>query len=481
MTPDPARRRLRVLRGARTRILAGIVIVLVLSEGATLLGERQLLQSRAGERVENALVQEVDEFRTLVRLGRNPNTGEPFGRNVRAIFDVFLSRNVPAEGEAVFTYLRGEPHRSTVGQPRSGRLAGELERLGDVTRTTRGAVETADGPVRYLAVPVVVEGERRGTFVITGDLGQEEAEIAEAIRIAAIVSLAVLLAASLLAWVVAGRVLAPLRELTDTARAISESDLTRRIDVQSDDEIGELARTFNAMLDRLEAAFGSQRAFVSDAGHELRTPITIIRGHLELLGDDPAERAETVALVTDELDRMARFVEDLLTLAKAERTDFLRVEDLDVDVLSEELLAKAAALGPRSWRLEKVATGRITADRQRLTQAVMNLASNAVQHTAPGDAIELGSSMANGHARLWVRDHGPGVAAEDRARIFDRFARAGGVPRSSEGAGLGLAIVRAIAEAHGGRVELQSSGRPGAGAIFTIVIPTDPPQEVAAP
>src|SRR5688572_3711394 len=106
MTPDPARRRLRVLRGARARILAGVVTVLVLSAGATLPGGRQLLQSRAGERVENALGQEVDEFRTLVRLGRNPNTGEPFGRNVRAIFDVFLSRNVPAEGEAVFTYLR---------------------------------------------------------------------------------------------------------------------------------------------------------------------------------------------------------------------------------------------------------------------------------------------------------------------------------------------------------------------------------------
>ena len=100
------------------------------------------------------------------------------------------------------------------------------------------------------------------------------------------------------------------------------------------------------MLDRLESAFASQRAFVSDAGHELRTPITIVRGHLELLGDDPQERRETVELVSDELDRMSRFVEDLLTLAKAERSDFLRLEEVDLDLLTEELMAQ----GIRRWR-----------------------------------------------------------------------------------------------------------------------------------
>ena len=126
----------------------------------------------------------------------------------------------------------------------------------------------------------------------------------------------VLLLASLLAWVVAGRVLAPLRVLRDTARSIGESDLTRRIPVEGDDELAGLARTFNEMLDRLEAAFASQKAFISDAGHELRTPITIIRGHLDVMGDDPEERRETLELVSDELDRMGRLVNDLLLLAK---------------------------------------------------------------------------------------------------------------------------------------------------------------------
>jgi two-component system, OmpR family, sensor kinase len=303
--------------------------------------------------------------------------------------------------------------------------------------------------------------------------------VVEAVQTAAGVSLAVLLIASALAWVIAGRVLAPLRTLRTTAHAITETDLTRRLDVQGDDEIAELGRTFNAMLDRLEAAFASQKALVSDAGHELRTPITIVRGHLELLGDDPSEREETIALVTDELDRMARFVDDLLLLAKAEQSDFLHLAPIDLDVLTDELYAKAQALAERDWRLVDNGPGRLTADRQRLTQAVMQLAQNAVQHTGHGDRIALGSSIAGAQARLWVADSGPGIAADERERIFDRFHRSELGRRRSDGAGLGLSIVRAIAEAHGGRVELDT--REGAGATFTLIIPTDPPREGATP
>jgi signal transduction histidine kinase len=227
------------------------------------------------------------------------------------------------------------------------------------------------------------------------------------------------------------------------------------------------------MLDRLETSFATQRRFLDDAGHELRTPITIARGHLELLGDDPAEKAETVALVLDELDRMGRMVNDLLLLAKVEEPSFLERELVDVDVLTEELHAKTAALGDRTWVLESRAEGVVLADRQRLTQAVVQLAHNAVQHTSVGDEIALGSSLEHGELRLWVRDSGPGVAPDQQDRIFERFARARG-NRHRDGAGLGLSIVRAIAEAHGGRVVLHS--RPGAGALFTLVVPAAVPE-----
>jgi two-component system OmpR family sensor kinase len=476
--PRLASGRPRLLASARVRILAAFVVLLAVSEVVAVVAERQILLARVGERVDDSLVQEVDEFRRLVRDGRNPLDGEPFGSDVAEIFDVFLLRNVPGEGEEIFTFLGGRAYRSTLGDVENRRLQRGLARLSRGTRVRRGNLETAGGRVRYLAVPVEVAGRQRGTFIVTVNLADEEAEIIDAVRVTAGVAIVVLAIASVLAFVVAGRVLAPVRQLTDTARAITDTDLTRRIDVRGNDEIAELGRTFNEMLARLDAAFASQRALVSDAGHELRTPITIIRGHLELLGDDPDERRETVALVTDELDRMARFVEDLLTLAKSERSDFLRPEDLDLDVLTEELMAKAAALAPRDWRLENVGAGRLTADRQRLTQAIMSLAHNAVQHTKDGERIGLGSELRNGHARLWVRDVGPGVAAADRERIFDRFARADD-RRRSDGAGLGLAIVRAIAEAHGGRVTLDS--RLGAGATFTVEIPVEPPEEIVTP
>jgi len=452
----------RALAGARTRVLLAFVVLLALSTLASTLALRQILLARAGERVEEALVQEVDEF---------TEQGERSGGDIRALFDRFLSRNVPAEGEAFFTFLDGRPYTSTEGAP-SDRLLARVSRLGRITDTARGEVTTADGDVRYLAVPVSIDGRRRGVFVVAVNLGQERREVTEAVRVAAGVSLAVLLLASALAWIIAGRVLAPLRTLRSTAQAITETDFTRRIEVEGRDEIADLARTFNAMLDRLEDAFATQKAFVSDAGHELRTPITIVRGHLELLGDDPDERRETLALVTDELDRMARFVEDLLLLARAEQGDFLHPGPIDLDVLTDEVFAKARALADRDWKLSGAGAGRLTGDRQRLTQAVVQLAQNAVQHTGPADRIALGSALAHGEARLWVADSGPGIAPADRERIFDRFHRAGNGRRRSDGAGLGLAIVRAIAEAHGGHVELDS--REGAGSTFTLVIPAEP-------
>jgi two-component system, OmpR family, sensor kinase len=460
-----------LLRGARTRILAAFVVLLAFSTLLSVLAIRQLLIVRTADRVDAALTQEVTEFRTLVR-GINPGDGKPFAGRLNLIFNTYFDRNVPAAGETLIAYLDGKRYDTdSTGRGGTFDVAEHDAQWANLRGSERGTVETSTATIRYLAVPI--EGARgvEGVFVVAASLSSERREVEEAVTLAALVLLSVLLIASTLAWVVAGRVLAPLRLLADTARSISESDLTRRIPVSGRDEIAELARTFNAMLDRLEAAFASQRAFVSDASHELRTPITIVRGHLELMSEDPDERRETVAVVTDELDRMSRFVDDLLLLAKAERDDFLRVTEVELGALTDELLEKAQALGQRDWRLESRGESVIVADRQRLTQAIMGLAQNAVQHTDDGEPIWLGSAANHREARLWVRDEGPGIMADDQERIFDRFARASDSRRRSEGAGLGLAIVRAIAEAHGGRVTLSS--RPGAGARFVLVIPVN--------
>jgi two-component system, OmpR family, sensor kinase len=480
MTEERSASSRTVFWGIRGRILFWYVTVLALAIAAAVLVTRQVLVAGIDTRINEALVQESEELRVLAR-GRDPTTGERFGNDVRRIFDVFLQRNIPTRNETFVTFVDG-PFKRSLDEPiyrldLDARLA---DRWGDLTRTERGAVPTPVGRVEYLAIPVQAGQATRGVFVAAIFRDQELAEIAPAIWGAAGVGLATLLVGSLLAWWVAEGVLRPVRLVTDTAASISTSELTRRIEVGGHDEISRLAATFNEMLDRLEESFRLQRQFVDDAGHELRTPITIIRGHLEVTEDDPEERLKTSALVIDELDRMSRIVNDLLLLAKARQPDFLDLATVDLRSLTEDLHAKATALAPREWQLEGAGQGVIVADRQRLTQAMMQLAQNATEHTGDGAEIALGSSVTNGLARLWVRDSGAGIPSEDQERIFQRFSRTGDGRRGSAGAGLGLSIVRAIAEAHHGAVEVLS--RPGEGATFTVVIPVDQPvadQEVA--
>jgi signal transduction histidine kinase len=282
----------------------------------------------------------------------------------------------------------------------------------------------------------------------------------------------VFLLASAAAWLAVGRVLRPVRQLTATARSVSQSNLTQRVDESGSDEAGEMARSFNSMLVRLENGAREQRRLVQDASHELRDPITICRGHLEVLGPDPADRQITVELVLDELDRMSRTVDDLELLSDADRPDFVQPAQIDMRSFTNELAAKASALGPRNWMLDPTAEGALLADRHRLTEAVMNLARNAVHNTLAGQTVAIGSSLDGAEGRLWVRDTGRGILLSDQARIFDRFTRGRDAHRLYRGSGLGLAIVNSIAEAHGGRVEVESDL--GAGATFTIVLPLRP-------
>ncbi|HET9312031.1 MAG TPA: ATP-binding protein [Actinomycetota bacterium] len=436
---------------------------------------RQATFVQLHSRIDGSLVQEAGELRALSR-GRDPRTGEPFAGDVRRIFEVFLAQNVPGRNEVHLAILNGR----LVGQRDDGGLLRTLtrhealmERLAALRSpgSERGSVETASGTADYLAVPVSAE-RQNGVFVTAIFSDLEEDLLSDADRNAIAVAVIVLLFGSVIAWRIAETVLQPVRAATATARRISGEDLTERLPLTGHDELSELSATFNAMLDKLEEAFDTQRRFVDDAGHELRTPITVIRGHLDLMGEDPEDRRATLELVDDELDRMQRIVNDLLTLAKAERPDFLLFEPVDVATLIEDSFAKAEALGPREWQLGPTCRGVVIADRQRLTQAIMQLAQNAVQHTQPDDRIEIGCRFDRAAVELWVLDTGEGIEPDEVEHIFDRFTRGRG-RGGSEGAGLGLSIVRAIAEAHHGRVEIESVR--GGGSRFTIVIPADQP------
>ncbi|UFP96818.1 HAMP domain-containing protein [Gloeobacter morelensis MG652769] len=476
LNPSVARLWRRTFGGVRTRILAWYVLLIALCGVTSVLAVREILFMQLQERLETSLVREVRLFQLL--SAEEPVVQEqPMRERAAHIFDRFFYRYVPHDNEFMLAYIDGELYRTMPqkldGTMRAnGKLTSRWSHLRTPERDER--IGSSGEKFLYIAEPLRLGGEPRGLLVAAYCVSCERREVERSVIVVAQVFIGATLLASLLAWIAAGRVLAPLRLLAETARSIGESDLTRRIPAGDRGELGELAATFNQMLDRLEAAFASQRNFISDAGHELRTPITIVRGHLELLGDDPDERAETMAIVYDELDRMNRFVDDLLLLARAERPDFLFFELFDVGELTDELYAKARALAPREWSIEARGSGRMVADRQRLTQAVINLAQNAVQHTGPGDRIAIGSALRGAWVYLWVSDCGPGIAPEDQRRIFERFER--GSHSRYEGSGLGLAIVQAIATTHGGSIQLTST--PGAGATFTLVLPLDPPQEL---
>lgn len=479
MTRDEQQGQLAAVRGVlgslRVNLVLWYVGLLAVALTVSVVAIHAVLTERLLTRIDGELAQEAEELRTLAQ-GRDPEDGEPFGARVDRVLETFLRRNIPGAFETFVGYVDGRP---TVRSARTPALRldtdPELNALwANVATTTRGQVSTDVGRVDYLAVPLQVGGSTRGVLVVASftDLAREE--IVAVVRLAAVVGALALLVTGALAAALAGRMLRPIRALTEAARTINDTDLSRRIAVQGSGELAELATVVNGMLERLETAFDAQRAFLDDTGHELRTPITIIRGHLELLGSDPAETQETVALLLDELDRMHRLVEDLIVLAKAERPDFLRLEPVDVAALTDEVLSKAQALDDRPWSLDRCARARIVADRQRLTQALVQLAHNAVEYTPPGTAVSIGSEVRGADVRLWVRDEGPGIPPAEREHIFDRFQRGVRGQRARDGTGLGLPIVRAVAEAHGGHVELDSA--PGVGTTFTLVLPVDVPE-----
>jgi two-component system, OmpR family, sensor kinase len=455
-------------------VIAAVLVVAALGMGLAGATSYLLQRQRVDARIDDALAQEVSEFRALATSGIDPRTGEPF-TTVEGLFFTALQRNVPDVHEGLLAMIDGQvelvPPQDVELRPERDAEFVELLRGVPADASVRiASADTSLGMLRYVAVPVRVEGDPAdGLYVVTYARDLELAAVADVFRTYAAVSLVALAVVGAVGLAVAGRLLQPLRLLSETAHRISETDLSDRIPVSGRDDLSQLARTVNAMLDRLEAAFAMQRQFLDDAGHELRTPITIVRGHLELMdATDSADVAETRALALDELDRMQRLVDDLVLLAKAQRPDFVRPELVDVDRLTDDVLDKARPLVDRDWRVDDRAQATLELDGQRITQALLQLISNAIRFTVFGQTIAIGSRISDRVLHLWVRDTGPGIAPEDAEKIFERFGRAA-TGRGGEGSGLGLAIVRAIAEAHHGRVVLHST--PGQGATFVIEIP----------
>ena len=304
------------------------------------------------------------------------------------------------------------------------------------------------------------------------------AQILNKLRFYSIGALGVLFVASLgVGWMIAGRVLRPIGRITSVARDIQATDLSRRIELPGpEDELKQLADTFDAMLARLDAAFAAQRQFVADASHELRNPLAIIRTNVDVALADPDaspdDLRQTIAVVKRAGDRMTLLVDDLLALARRQQpTPEHEPVDLGAVVAeaSEDFVVPAEARGVVLDRA--IAEGVVvTGDREALKRVVANLLHNAVRLAPAGSRIRLATGSERERAWIAVADEGPGISPEDQAHVFDRFWRADKArARADGGTGLGLAIVRQIVESHGGEVRLHS--KVGVGSSFVVWLP----------
>jgi signal transduction histidine kinase len=283
---------------------------------------------------------------------------------------------------------------------------------------------------------------------------------------------AVALVAALLAgYLVAARAAAPLRRFAATATEVDAGDLSPRIAVEpaAAAELRVLSDSFNHMLDRLEGAFARQRAFVSDASHELRSPLTAIRGQIEVLAREPEPDAADVrrveAATLAELARVERMVDDLLALARLDEGAGPTRHDLDATAF----LREAVATAPGEAEIGDLAQGRIDADPEMVSRVVRNLLENARRHAGPDGTVRVSSVAVGNRLRVEVDDDGPGIAPAERERVFDRFHRSDTArTRAGGGSGLGLAIARGIVEAHGGTIRAEESPLGGARVRFEL-------------
>ena len=298
-----------------------------------------------------------------------------------------------------------------------------------------------------------------------------------------VVALGVLIVLAGSAWWVVKLGLRPLEHMQQTAGAIAAGDLSKRVDVVDEHtEVGRLGLALNEMMQQIETAFaaraaseGRLRRFVGDASHELRTPLTSIRGYAELFrrgaADRPEDLAKAMRRIEEEADRMGSLVDDMLLLARLDQGRTVEYQPVDLTRLTRDAVDDARAVAPnRPIDYSPNGAVFVPGDEARIRQVLGNLLQNANRHTPPDTPVHVRVVNSPDEAVIEVADEGPGMSSEDAGRVFERFFRSDpSRTRSSGGAGLGLAIVAAIAAAHGGRAEVQSA--PGYGSTFRVHLP----------
>ncbi len=476
LTPAGLRWRLAGWVALVTLVCTGIIFIAVYGGTGTQL-RHEIDQELAGE--SGALVQDLSDTEATTpadlaeeaaRYVHDPR----FGASPTLLY--VAVPGAPTNTNRPELFGSGNDIKESAGAAqRENQLTGEL--LAD--QPGYSTIELPDGGNLRVLKATVTVNRRLTAMVGVGEpltaVAHAQSGVARAFILAGILALAGALFASYLVGI---RVSRPLRRMAGLAARVDAGDLHPRFQGvhREGEEVRVLADAFNHMLDRLTSAFAGQRAFVADASHELRTPLTVMRGQLEVLAAQRHPSEEEVrrvsALVQGEIARVTRMVDDLLLLAKSENTQFLEIEWIELRPYVEELWAGMTLIAPRRFELGAVPAGTLRADPDRLAQALRNLLANAIEHTSPEHGLVRMhvDELPGERLRFSIEDNGDGIPPDQRERVFDRFYRVDAArDRASGGAGLGLAIVRAIVQAHGGRVRALSSEE--GGALIELELP----------
>lgn len=452
----------------RWKILGSIMIpailLLVVLTGAI----SALVISDKAQEIDLHLSREARELSLLAERAIDPRSGDSI-TDPKALLELYITRTIPDPNETMFVVADGLAFARTTDTPpvRLDLDAAFMALVTQASEVVLGDWETSVGNARYLVVPVTANNSS-GALVAIIFSDADSAPIQELLIRFALISMFALLGLLAIGYLVAGRIFAPIKSLTEFARGLGEDRLGDRIPVgDKRDELDSLALEFNRMLDRLEDAFQSQRQFVDIAGHELRTPLTIIRGHFDLMRANPVEANSAIPIIQDELQRMSRLVGDLQALTKSGSPDFVHVDEVDLKGFTDELRAKVAAMTKRKVGFES-SEGQWRLDAQRISQATLQLVENALRHTPKSAKINVAFESLDDFLLIVVEDSGKGVQAELRESIFEPFIRGPG-KQNIDGSGIGLSLVRAIAQAHGGSAAVDES--PLGGARFVVKIP----------
>ncbi|HET7420665.1 MAG TPA: HAMP domain-containing sensor histidine kinase [Candidatus Dormibacteraeota bacterium] len=459
----------RLLIGVMSLVIAGLLI----SDAATYL----LFQTSLLGRIDNELVSRtsVEAAASVISHDCRTGPGSTVGFPVNSVVEL-LAPDGSVQLACVVTVF-GSPSSAAPVLPQNLHVAGSDDPIAPVTVAGTGGVH------QYRLTAWAENSFNSQTVVLAIPIDDVPTTLAQLLQLELFISVAVIGATALLAWLIIAIGLRPLRRMGAAAGEIAAGDLSRRVEpATSKTEIGRLGLALNSMLSQIEAAFDQSRAseqrlrrFIADASHELRTPLTSIRGYSEMLrrgaNESPTDSELARRRIEEESVRMSTLVDDMLLIARLDQGRPLDMKPVNLQLIARDAVDDARAVAPqRDITLRADSPAVINGDDTRLRQVLGNLVRNALVHTPSKSPIEVAVTTDNGTARLSVADHGPGLGAADRERIFEPFYRADpSRSRDSGGAGLGLSIVTAVVAAHGGKVDVKETS--GGGATFEVELP----------